>query len=122
LSWLDASWKTFGWWGLRRGGFDKAFHTYTLEWDQDFMYVLFHYCHFSTLTFFNSRIFVDTRLHHVLDLRFKKPFFELGDFPGVVQNATDTIILENPWINGTIAAPFDQRMVSLRMVSSSFGY
>jgi hypothetical protein len=40
LSWLNAGWKTFGWWGLRRGGFDKEFHTYTLEWDQDFMCIL----------------------------------------------------------------------------------
>lgn len=47
----------------------------------------------------------------MLDLRFKKPLFGLGDFPGVVQNATDTVILENPWINGTRAAPFDQRMI-----------
>ena len=49
----------------------------------------------------------------MLDLRFKKSFFELGDFPGVVQNSTDTIILENPWINGTKAAPFDQCTISL---------
>jgi hypothetical protein len=49
----------------------------------------------------------------MLDLRIKKPFFELGDFPAVVQNATDTIILDDPWINGTRAAPFDQRTIFL---------
>jgi len=45
----------------------------------------------------------------MLDLKIKKSFFDLGAFPPVVQNASDTLILENPWINGTKAAPFDQR-------------
>ena len=45
----------------------------------------------------------------MLDLTIKKSFFDLGNFPGVVQNATDTLALENPWINGTKSAPFDQR-------------
>jgi hypothetical protein len=55
----------------------------------------------------------------MLDLKFKKPFFELGDFPSVVQNATDTLVLQNPWLNGTRAAPFDQRMASSTIASSS---
>ena len=41
LTWLNAVYKTFGWWSLRRGSYDQDFHTYALEWDQDFMYVLF---------------------------------------------------------------------------------
>ena len=45
----------------------------------------------------------------MLDLRIKKSFFDLGAFPPVVQNSSDALILENPWINGTKAAPFDQR-------------
>jgi len=48
----------------------------------------------------------------MLDLKIKKSFFDLGAFPSVVQNATDTLILENPWIHGTKAAPFDQRKSS----------
>jgi len=32
-------WKTFGWWSMRRGSYDEDFHTYALEWDEDFMYV-----------------------------------------------------------------------------------
>ena len=65
---------------------------------------------YSTLILFlpTSRIYVDTKLHHMLDLKFDKSFFDLGDFPPVVQNATDILALENPWVNGTKAAPFDQ--------------
>ena len=35
-------------------------------------------------------------------------FWTRGDFPAVVQNGSEAIILENPWVNGTKAAPFDQ--------------
>ncbi|KAF9530691.1 GH16 beta-1,3-glucan recognition protein [Crepidotus variabilis] len=91
LMWLNAVSKTYGWWTLRRGSYDQGFHTYALEWDKDFI-----------------RMYVDTRLHHMLDLRMKKSFFEKGDFPAVVQNGTDAVILENPWVNATKMAPFDQ--------------
>jgi len=57
----------------------------------------------------DSRIYVDTPLHHLLDLKIKKSFFERGGFPPVVQNASDSLVLENPWVNGTMVAPFDQR-------------
>ena len=53
-------------------------------------------------------MYVDTRLHHMLDLRLNVPFFERGDFPAVVQNGSQSIVLKNPWANGTKAAPFDQ--------------
>jgi len=91
LTWLNAVYKTFGWWSLRRGTYDQDFHSYVLEWDQDFV-----------------RIYVDTRLHHMLDLTMNIPFFQRGDFPGVVQNGSEAIILADPWSNGTKAAPFDQ--------------
>jgi len=51
---------------------------------------------------------VDSRLHHLLDLRVKKTFFELGEFSPVVQNGSQAIILTDPWVNGTKSAPFDQ--------------
>ena len=54
------------------------------------------------------RIYVDSRLHHYLDLRMNVDFWTRGDFPAVVQNGSEAIILENPWVNGTKAAPFDQ--------------
>ncbi|PFH53645.1 glycoside hydrolase family 16 protein [Amanita thiersii Skay4041] len=90
-SWINAVSKTFSWWTLRRGTYADGFHTYALEWDESFM-----------------RIYVDTRLHHLLDLRFNVPFWERGDFPPVVQNGSEAVILTNPWVNGTTAAPFDQ--------------
>lgn len=55
------------------------------------------------------RIYVDSRLNHMLMLKLDKPFWDLGDFPPVVQNGSQTVILNNPWVNGTKAAPFDQR-------------
>ncbi|KAJ7583872.1 GH16 beta-1,3-glucan recognition protein [Mycena floridula] len=89
---LNRVFKTTGLWKLRRGSYDQDFHTYTLEWTEDFI-----------------RISVDTRLHHLLDLRVKQSFWDRGTFPPVVRNGSDDVILENPWINGAKSAPFDQR-------------
>ncbi|KAK7047619.1 hypothetical protein VNI00_006387 [Paramarasmius palmivorus] len=91
-TWLNAVSKTYGWWKMKRGSWNTDFHTYTLEWTEDFM-----------------RIYVDTRLYHLLDLRLNKPFWDRGDFPTIIQNGSEVISLGNPWINGTKAAPFDQR-------------
>jgi hypothetical protein len=44
----------------------------------------------------------------MLDLRFDIPFFERGRFPPVVRNGSDYVVLQNPWINGSVSAPFDQ--------------
>jgi len=41
-------------------------------------------------------------------LKVDKGFWNLGDFPPVVQNGSEAVILTNPWTNGTKAAPFDQ--------------
>lgn len=46
----------------------------------------------------------------MLELTFNEPFFTRGDFPAVVENGTTPIVLQNPWINGTNATPFDQRV------------
>ncbi|KAF8839995.1 glycoside hydrolase family 16 protein [Paxillus ammoniavirescens] len=91
LSFLNAVSKTFGWWTQRRTDYGEGFHTYALEWTSDFL-----------------RIYVDTRLHFMLELSFNEPFFSRGDFPSVVQNGSTPIVLENPWVNGTNATPFDQ--------------
>lgn len=45
----------------------------------------------------------------MLDLRFNIPFFERGDFPASVSNASQEIILPNPWAKSGNSAPFDQR-------------
>ncbi|KAF9231780.1 glycoside hydrolase family 16 protein [Melanogaster broomeanus] len=97
LTFLNAVYKTFGWWTQRRTDYGEGFHTYALEWTSDF-YQLFT----------DRRIYVDTRLHYMLELTFNEPFFTRGNFPPVVQNGTTPIVLENPWINGTNASPFDQ--------------
>ncbi|KAH7918271.1 glycoside hydrolase family 16 protein [Leucogyrophana mollusca] len=91
LSFLNAVFKTFGWWTQRRSDYAQGFHTYVLEWTPEFL-----------------RIYVDSRLHYMLQLSFNEPFFTRGDFPTVVQNGTQDIVLQNPWVNGTNATPFDQ--------------
>ncbi|THH12946.1 hypothetical protein EW146_g7223 [Bondarzewia mesenterica] len=44
----------------------------------------------------------------MIDLRFTIPFFERGDFPASVSNASQEIILANPWAGRGNSAPFDQ--------------
>ncbi|EAU83458.2 hypothetical protein CC1G_04714 [Coprinopsis cinerea okayama7 len=89
---LNRAYKTYGWWSLRRGSYDTDFHTYALEWDEEFI-----------------RIYVDSRLHHMLDLRLKKSFWELGKFPPFANIGGETVMVSNLWANGTKAAPFDQK-------------
>ena len=60
------------------------------------------------------RIYVDNRLQFMIQLSFFEPFFTRGNFPPVVQNGTTPIVLENPWVNGTNATPFDQRTFPLQ--------
>ena len=56
----------------------------------------------------DRRVYVDTRLHTLLDIPFNKPFFARGQFPSVISNGTGLVALPNPWVNGTKATPFDQ--------------
>jgi len=44
--------KIYGWWTMKRGGFETDFHDYTLEWTGDWM-----------------RVYVDSRLQATLDLK-----------------------------------------------------
>ncbi|KAJ6524269.1 glycoside hydrolase family 16 protein, partial [Mycena vulgaris] len=83
---------SYSWWTERRETFSSGFHTYTLEWTDEWL-----------------RIYVDTRLHTLLDLKFNQPFFKRGEFPKTV-TGTDghPEALQNPWQNGTNATPFDQ--------------
>ncbi|KAI1782034.1 concanavalin A-like lectin/glucanase [Ganoderma leucocontextum] len=92
FSWLNGVSKTFGWWTNRRTTFADGFHSYVLEWEASFL-----------------RIYVDSRLTYMLNLRFDEPFFQRGAFPTVVANGMGFIQLEDPWRNGTRnVAPFDQ--------------
>ncbi|CAA7271076.1 unnamed protein product [Cyclocybe aegerita] len=83
--------KSYSWWTDKRKSFGADFHTYVLEWTPEFL-----------------RIYVNTRLHTLLDMRFNKPFFQRGEFPDVIFNGSSLVALQNPWINGTNATPFDQ--------------
>jgi hypothetical protein len=53
-------------------------------------------------------MYIDSRLHLAIDLRFDKPFFDRGDFPQVITNGTEQIVLQNPWKYRPNSAPFDQ--------------
>uniref|UniRef100_A0A8H7Y360 GH16 domain-containing protein n=1 Tax=Psilocybe cubensis TaxID=181762 RepID=A0A8H7Y360_PSICU len=88
---LNGASKSYSWWTDKRKSFAADFHTYVLEWTPTFL-----------------RISVDTRLHTLLDMRFNEPFFKRGQFPDVINNGSSLVALENPWINGTNATPFDQ--------------
>jgi hypothetical protein len=48
----------------------------------------------------------------MLSLRFDLPFFQRGQFPASVSNASQEIIVPNPWAGRANSAPFDQRMSS----------
>ncbi|KAF5323729.1 hypothetical protein D9619_012970 [Psilocybe cf. subviscida] len=92
--------KSYSWWTDKRKSFASDFHTYSLEWTDKFL-----------------RISVDSRLHTLLDMRFDRPFFERGDFPEVIFNGSSLVALQNPWINGTNATPFDQEFYLIMNVA-----
>ncbi|KAF7778415.1 CAZyme family GH16 [Agaricus bisporus var. burnettii] len=83
--------KSYSWWQERRKSFGSEFRTYALEWTDKWL-----------------RIYVDNRLHTLLDIKFDKPFFERGEFPEVIFDGPNPVALKNPWINGTNVTPFDQ--------------
>jgi hypothetical protein len=37
LTWLNAVSKTYGWWTMRRATYADNFHTFALEWTEDFL-------------------------------------------------------------------------------------
>lgn len=57
-------------------------------------------------------MYVDTRLHRMLDLRIKKSFWDRGKFPSQVFNGSSVTLLDNPWAAGAKSAPFDQRALN----------
>jgi len=83
---------TRGWFHQKRVTYDESFHTFAVEWDEDYMWM-----------------YLDSRVQRVLDLRFNsQSFFERGDFPVVVQNGSQEVVLEDPWAGRPNVAPFDQ--------------
>jgi len=110
---LNSVQKSLSWWSNKRTPFSNDFHTYVLEWTTNFI-----------------RIYVDTRLTPLLEYKFAKPFFETGDYPATVINATTGAAesLKDPWADpetglpiesakGAWAAPFDQEFYLIMNVA-----
>ncbi|TFK47356.1 concanavalin A-like lectin/glucanase [Heliocybe sulcata] len=86
--------KIFGWQSNKRQGFNAGFHTYSLEWDENFM-----------------RFYMDNRIHTLLDLKIdsKNSFWNRGHFPATaMNNSASPVVVQNPWQNSGPNAPFDQ--------------
>ena len=86
----NAYWRTTNGKALRRTDFTKEFHTFGVEWSEDYIYT-----------------YMDSRLIQVLFVNFKSSenMWERGNFSTQVENGT---FLENPWQNTTTHnAPFD---------------
>ena len=50
----------------------------------------------------------------MFEIKFDKPFFELGDFPLTAINGSEPVAISNPWEDsGSNSAPFDKRKSSL---------
>jgi hypothetical protein len=77
----------------------------------------FEFTNDSQLLIGNRRIYVDNRLHTLLDISFNEPFFNRGEFPQVIFDGPNPVALQNPWINGTNATPFDQGKLCCRYCS-----
>ena len=75
--------------------------------------ILFLVCPELTRIIPERRIYVDSRLTYMLSLTFNIPFFQRGKFPTSVANASQEIVLPNPWAGRGNSAPFDQRMLPL---------
>jgi hypothetical protein len=98
--------RLFGWQSLKRSTYAQQFHTYTLEWTENFI-----------------KIYVDSRLKNMVELQINSKqqsnggfFWKRGNFPLTAHNNTaDEIVVPNPWTTATVenatnAAPFDQRV------------
>ncbi|KAF5378975.1 hypothetical protein D9757_009121 [Collybiopsis confluens] len=101
---LNSVSKSYSWWSDKRVPFSQGFHTYVVEWTTSFL-----------------RIYVDTRLHTLLEYQFNEPFFQKGDYPDTIVNSTTGQVqsLQDPWVdpstgqpkesaNKKWSAPFDQ--------------
>ena len=97
--------RLFGWQSLKRSTYAQRFHTYTLEWTENFI-----------------KIYVDSRLKNMVQLQVDSKqqsnggfFWKRGNFPLTAHNNTaNEIVVPNPWTTATVAnatnaAPFDQR-------------
>lgn len=90
----DTFYKTTSAKKMRRGDYSKGFHTFGIQWTENYIY-----------------FYIDSRIHQILFIGFKKDrtMYELGGFAKISQNET---ILADPWADSTSttgSAPFDQK-------------
>jgi beta-glucanase (GH16 family) len=88
---LDGYWQTYGTKFLRRTDFSKAYHTFGLQWSNDYLFT-----------------YLDSRLKQVFYMKFddKQTLWEKGRFEGATANSS---VVENPWkATGNPNSPFDE--------------
>lgn len=88
----DAYWRTTAGKAIRRTDYSEGFHTYGMEWSEDYIY-----------------FYLDTRLVQVFFIKFSKTetMWQRGQFVDLTENST---LLNNPWANTTATnAPFDEQ-------------
>lgn len=89
----DRYYWTQGWRNMRRATWADDYHTFGMEWNEDFLWT-----------------YVDSRVNQVISLRFnKESFWTRGKFPTTIANGSDIVKLTNIWSKSEKnVAPFDQ--------------
>lgn len=105
LTGFDRSYKTTGTWQDRHSVYSDKWHTYVVEWNEEFLCVPRVSC--ASLTG-RRWIYLDTRTVRIFNLKFNKPFWDRGDFPPKYTNGSHEEALANPWKGKGNTAPFDQ--------------
>lgn len=89
---LDAYWATYGHKFLRRTDYSNDFHTFGLQWSEDYLFT-----------------YLDNRMKQVFYMKFddKRTMWEKGGFDGATANNS---VIENPWKStGRTNTPFDEQ-------------
>jgi beta-glucanase (GH16 family) len=90
----DAYYRTTGAKKLRRGDYSESFHTYGMEWTENYIY-----------------FYLDNRIMQISFIGFdkKEPLWDKGEFAKMAENSS---LLVNPWAGSSSTtgnAPFDQK-------------
>ncbi|KAJ9112880.1 hypothetical protein QFC19_000435 [Naganishia cerealis] len=90
---MDRYYWTQGWRNMRRSTWADSFHTFGMEWNENFLWT-----------------YVDSRVNQIISLRFnKESFWSRGKFPSTFTNGSDIVKLTNIWSKSEDnVAPFDQ--------------
>ncbi|WVQ83051.1 hypothetical protein IAT38_005189 [Cryptococcus sp. DSM 104549] len=93
ITYLDRLYMTWGYREQRRTYYSQKYHTFGLEWNDEFMWT-----------------YIDSRVSQVISLRFaKESFWTRGKFPTTYTNGSEVVKLTNPWSSSeNNVAPFDQ--------------